>query len=221
MRVAFVGAGNLSVMTARNLLEHGHEVVIIEQDKARIDELSSTLDCGYLHGDGSRPAVLRQADPEHTDVLFCLTGNDQINIIASLVGRSLGFSRVVTKVDDPELELICTELGLGHTIVPTRTISRFLTDMVGGRDILELSTMIKGEARVFSFVAGKDDEGPVSELKMPDSARVICYYREGKFTLADGESKLKEGDEAVVLTHSKNLSELKERWAPKVENAGS
>jgi trk system potassium uptake protein TrkA len=219
MRVAFVGAGNLSVMTARNLLDHGHEVVIIEQDKGRIDELSDTMDCGFLHGDGSRPAVLRQADPEHTDVLFCLTGNDQTNIIASLVGRSLGFSRVVTKVEDPELEHICTELGLGHIIVPTRTISRFLTDMVGGRDILELSTMIKDEARVFSFVAGSEDEGLVSELKLPEAARVVCYYRDGKFMLADGESKLKERDEVVVLTHSKNLPGLKERWAPKVDNA--
>lgn len=219
MRVAFVGAGNLSVMTARKLLEYGVEVIIIEENKERIDEMSDQLDCGFLHGDGSKPAVLRQVDPEHTDVLFCITGNDQINIIASLVGRSQGFRRVVTKVEDPELELICAELGLEHTIVPTRTISRFLTDMVWGRDILELSTMIKDAARFFSFVVSDKDEGIVSELELPESARAVCYYREGKFMLADADSKLRKGDEVVVLTHSKNLTKLKERWAPKVENA--
>ena len=93
MRVVFIGAGVLSVATARYLLKRGNEVVIIERDKSRIDELSQELDCGFLHGDGSKPALLREADPDHTHTLFCLTNSDQANIIASLVGRSLGFER--------------------------------------------------------------------------------------------------------------------------------
>jgi trk system potassium uptake protein TrkA len=212
MRIAFIGAGRLSVMTAQSLIGYGHEVIIMERDKQKIDELSDTMDCGFLQGDGSRPAVLKEVGPEHTDYLFCLTENDQVNIIASLLGRSLGFSNVVTKIEDTELEHICTELGLDHTIIPTRTISRFLTDMVGGQDILELSIMIKGDARVFSFVTREEDEGEVAGLQLPETARVICYYREGKFNLADEKSKLKKGDEVVVLTHRENLDKLKERW---------
>jgi trk system potassium uptake protein TrkA len=103
-------------------------VVIIEQDKERIDALTEEIDCGFLHGDGSKPAILREADPEGTQVLFALTGNDQANILASLVGRSLGFKRVVTKIEDPELEHICKELGLEDVIVPSRTIGRFLAE---------------------------------------------------------------------------------------------
>jgi len=215
MRVVFVGASKRTVLTVRNLLERKHEVVIIEIDKQKIDELSHELDCGFLHGDGSRPDLLREVGPEHTDLLLCLTNNDQTNIIASLVARSLGFKRVITKIEYPEYEHICTELGLENTIIPTRTISRFLIDMIAGRDILELSTMIKGEARFFSFIAREEDEGEVNELKLPGTARVICYYREGKFILADEKTKLKKGDEAIVLTHSDNLPALRERWAPK------
>ncbi|HAF56227.1 MAG TPA: potassium transporter, partial [Thauera sp.] len=55
MRAVFVGAGALSVTTARRLLERGHEVVVIDRDKARIEALSAELDCGFLHGDGSTP----------------------------------------------------------------------------------------------------------------------------------------------------------------------
>lgn len=215
MRVAFVGASQLSVMTARVLLKRGHDVVIIEKDKARIDELSDELDCGFLHGDGSRPAILREVGPEETEILFCLTGNDHANIIASLVGRTMGFARVVTKIEYPELEHICTELGLTDTIIPTRTISRFLADMAAGLDILELSTMIKGEARFFSFVVGEDEEGPVEKLGLPDGARVVCSYRDGDFNFADPDTKLQKGDEAVVLTRSRNLAALRERFAPK------
>ena len=134
--------------------------------------MSDTLDAGFLHGDGTKPAVLREIDPDGTDFLFCLTGNDQTNIIASLVGRSLGFARVVTKVDDEELEHICIELGLTDTIIPDLTIGRYLADIVEGQDIMELALMIKGDARIFSFVAGADDEGPISALGLPELAQV-------------------------------------------------
>jgi len=128
MRAVFIGAGSLAVVTAKLIRERGEEVVIIEQDKERIDALADELDCGFLHGDGSKPAMLREANPEGTDVLFALTGNDQANILASLVGRSLGFKRVVTKIDDYEFEHICKELGLEDVIVPTRTVGRFLAE---------------------------------------------------------------------------------------------
>jgi trk system potassium uptake protein TrkA len=128
MRAVFIGAGSLAVVTAKLIRERGEEVVIIEQDKERIDALSEEVDCGFLHGDGSKPAMLREADPEHTDVLFALTGNDQANILASLVGRSLGFKRVVTKIEDYEFEHICKELGLEDVIVPSRTVGRYLAE---------------------------------------------------------------------------------------------
>ena len=152
MRAVFIGTSGITLMAARILLRRGHEVVIIERDRERIEALAGELDCGYIHGDGSKPALLREADPDGTDFLFCLTGNDQSNIIASLVGRSLGYRRVVTRVEDPEFEHICLELGLEDTIVPARTIGRYLADMFAGHDMLELSAMLKDEARVFAFV---------------------------------------------------------------------
>lgn len=220
MRIAFVGAGDLSVMTAKTLIERGNEVIIIERDKGRVDELSDKLDCGFINGDGSKPAILKEAGPENTDMLFCLTGNDQVNIIASLVGRSMGFSRVVTKIGDTELEHICTELGLTDTIIPTRTISRFLADMAAGRDIFEISTMLRGEARVFSFVAREEQGVKISELDLPKAARIICFYRDDEFHLGGGEEKLQKGDEVVVLTRSDSLEELRERFAPKSRTKG-
>jgi trk system potassium uptake protein TrkA len=212
MRIVFVGADKLAVTTSRSLIKHGHEVVIIETDKQRIEELSDELDCGFLHGDGSKPAVLREAGPELTDILFCLTGSDQTNIIASLVGRSLGFKKVVTKIEEEELEHICHELDLGNIIIPTRTISRYLVDMVEGKDILEMSTMIKGEARFFSFIADEQDEREIGLLNLPKTSSVICYYRDNQFFLAHDNSKLKKGDEVIVLTHSENLPDLMKKW---------
>jgi len=164
MRTAFVGADEIAIETAHALVKNGHEVIIIEIDKARIEELSPEIDCSFLHGDGTRPDVLREVNPEQTDILFCLTDSDQANVIASLVGRSLGFKRVVTSIREKQFEGICRELGLKDTIVPYRTISRYLEDMVGGSENVELSTVLKGEARFFTFVAGAEEAVTVDAL---------------------------------------------------------
>jgi trk/ktr system potassium uptake protein len=218
MRVVFVGASKLTVLTARYLTERGYEVVIIEQDRSRIEALSDQLDCSFLRGDGANPEVLREAAPDQTDVLFCMTDDDKDNLVASLVARSLKFRRVITRIHDPEFEPICHELGLEHTIVPERTVSRYLADMVRGLDVMELSTMIRDDARMFSFTAGEADAGAIAALELPEDARVICYYREGKFSLVDTDSKLRAADEVVILTHAHNLEALRERWQPHQAN---
>ncbi|PLW81463.1 potassium transporter [Kineobactrum sediminis] len=212
MRAVFVGAGSLAVMTARHLLKRGHDVVMIECNKNRIEELAEELDCGFLHGDGSKPALLREADPEQTDFLFCFTENDQTNILASLAGRSLGYDRVVPKIDDPEFEHLCIELGLEDVIIPARTSGRYLADMVEGNDHLEIIALVKNEARVFSFVVREGDDKPINELDLPEESRVVLFYRDDNFVLPEPDSKLKRGDEVILITHHRNIKSLRERW---------
>jgi trk system potassium uptake protein TrkA len=212
MRAVFLGGGSLAVTTARALLNRGYEVVMIELDKQVIDTLSEELDCGFIHGDGSRPAILREANPRDSAVLYCLSNSDQTNIIASLVGRSLGFERVVTKIDDPELEHICIELGLEDTIIPSRAIGIHLADLFEGRDPMEFSTMLRDDARVFSFVAHDNDAVPFDALKLPERTRVICLYRDGEFLVPDDATRLRADDEVVLITHRDNLPILNERF---------
>lgn len=214
MRVVIVGAGSLGARTARLLVQRGYEVVVIESDTEVAQSLSESLDCGVIHGDGTRPAVLGEADPSHADALLALTGNAQTNLIASLIGRSVGFARVITRIDDEEFEHAAIELGLVDTIIPARTIGRYLADIVEGHDILELSGAIKGDARVFLFAARPEDEGTVAELELPAGARVSHLYRDGALVLGAAELRLRKGDEVVIVTHRKHLEYLRSRWVP-------
>ena len=213
MRIVFVGGGEITAGTARILIDRGYEVIIVEQRQERIEELSESLDCSFLHGDGSKPHILKEAGPSQTDVLLCLTDVDQINLIVSLVGRSLGFKRVVTSIQDAEFEPICRELGLEDTIVPARTISRYLADMVSGTRIMELSSVMKGEGRFFSFTAGKEDALPANRLDLPREAKVICLYRDEEFIIAEAATRVHAGDEVIIITHSRNLPVLEKRWS--------
>jgi trk system potassium uptake protein TrkA len=220
MRVVFVGASRLGINTARLLLKAGHDVVIIESDADNAEMLSSELGCGVIHGDGSKPVIQRESDPHASDFLFCLTSNDQTNIIASLIGRSLGFRNVVTRIDDPEFEHICIELGLENTIIPSRAISRQLCALVEGETPLSISALIKHDAALFSFVVPPEDAVEVGALGLPADCRLILVYRGEKFMIADDSTELKAGDEAIVLCHRSSLPELHERWIEVDEGSG-
>ena len=129
MRLAFLGATALAAMTAEHLIAEGHKIVIIERDGDRIAELSERLDCAFLHGDGSKPDLIKEADPANIDIFYCVTNHDQTNIIAGLIATSLGVPRVVVIIEDEDFLPICEELGLKHTIIPVRTISRHLAGL--------------------------------------------------------------------------------------------
>lgn len=222
MKAIFVGASSTAVMTAQVLLKRNHEVVIVEREKAKLDALGNELDCGFLHGDGSKPDLLRETNPGKDDVLYCLTGEDQTNIIASLVGRSLGFEKVVTKIQDPSYEHICIELGLDSTIIPSRTIGRHLADMFEGRDPFELSTIFRHDASTFSFVAKEDQVGPMSELSLPKPSRIMCLYRNEQLIIPGEDEQVEFDDEVMIITHRNNVDALHEQFGPPVdEEAGA
>jgi len=213
MKLVFLGASSLTVSTARMLIRQNHDVVIIEKDKERIDSLQDELDCGFVHGDGTRPDILREVMPREADVLFCLTDNDQNNILASLVGRSLGFTRVITQIGNSAYEPICLELGLTETIIPDRAIALTLTDLVAGQTTPELTSAIKGDARLYSFLLPDDaKEVRVRDMDLPGQVRMVCAYRGEELILPYGDTVLKPKDQIVLITHEKQLPKLQEKW---------
>jgi len=212
MRIVFVGAGSTALASARQLIQKGHDVIIIERDKARIEELSAELDCGFIHGDGTRPDILREADTAAIDVLLCLTSMDQNNILGSLVGKVEKIPHIITKLEDTQFEKVAIALGLDNIVLPSQAVARHIVDIIEAHDTLETSPVIKGDARIFSFIATDEHVGPVSGLELPAQARAICLYRGGKMTFVDEATKLRAGDEVVVMAHSDVATELHKRF---------
>jgi trk system potassium uptake protein TrkA len=211
MRIAFIGATPITVMAARRLLADDHEVVIVDSDEERLEMLAEEIDCGLVHGDGSHPAVLKDLSPEHTDILVCFTDSDQTNIIASLVGKSLKFVRVITQIEDPVFQHVCAELGLQEVICSARQVAEGLRDMILGYDT-DLSLMLEAGLRVATFHVGATDAGPLEELELPKDTRVIALIRDDVAKITEADTKIEADDFIVVLTHEDALEELEERF---------
>jgi len=213
MRIVLVGASALTVATARVLLDRKHDVVIIDKEQARLDELEEELDCGLMRGEGSRPSVLKEAGPESTDALLCLGEDDESNIIASLVGVELGFASVVTKIEDPEYQAICRHLGLTNIIVPDLEVGRSIGDMVEGEEKTSLSVRLKGDLRFFTFIAGKEQAVRCDQLDLPEHARVVAITSDERSAVGEPDTKINEGDEVVLIIDAKDAARLRKQFA--------
>src|SRR6056297_1223442 len=101
MRIVIVGASALGEAAARKLIDGEHDVVMVDPDRRRLEEMAESHDLGVIHGDGTLPSVLREAGGENFDALLALTESDEANILCAMVGRSVGYEKVVPKIVNP------------------------------------------------------------------------------------------------------------------------
>ncbi len=99
-------------------MDKGYEVVVIGKDQDVIEQLGEDYDCSFYCGDGAKPSVLDDVDTANTDLLLCLSDNDTSNVLASMVAKPMGFSRVLSLLHDKYLLPICEQLKLDNIILP-------------------------------------------------------------------------------------------------------
>lgn len=213
MRVVFYGLCDLTLKTVEKFIEEGHEVIIIDPDKEKTEEASETLDCGFLLGEASSPSILKEVNPENTDFFFALSGSGQNNIVACLVARSLGIKRTILKIEDPDYENVCEELGLREVIMPSQITSQYLFDLIFNDNLLELFNFMKDKAILYKVVVSEEEEGDVSKLKLSSAVRVICYFKKGQFYHFEEDVEFQKGDEIILLTDHSHIKELTSRWS--------
>jgi trk system potassium uptake protein TrkA len=214
MRIVFIGATGQVVESARSLLANGHEVVIVDAGEERLKALEEMgLDCGLVHGDGSRPAVLTELGPGNTDFLFCMTGSDQDNILAALAGKRLGFDRVVAMIEDSDFGGLCAELGLEDVLIPSQETANAVADRVAGIESVDLAPLMKTGIRFFSFAERESEEGTVADLRLPDGARALAVTREREAELAGDETRIREHDTVYLVCSQDQVKQLRERFS--------
>ena len=103
MRVAIAGAGNVGTYIAGDLREAGHEVILIELDVDLVARLKSTLDVTWIAADACEVSNLQRAGIETVDVMVAATGDDEDNLVVSLLAKQeFAVPRVVARVNNPK-----------------------------------------------------------------------------------------------------------------------
>jgi trk system potassium uptake protein TrkA len=139
LRVIVAGMGRVGYYAARTLTEQGHELIVIEEDGERCDEINDEYMATVIEGDTTRPSVLRQTNPEKADAIAALTNDTPANLAACMTAQKMNPDiRTVMRVD--------TELGdeyrdiVDEVIFPERISAKAAANSVVGEDIRTLES---------------------------------------------------------------------------------
>ena len=192
--VMVVGGGRIAYYLARQLIETGIHVKIIEKDEKRCNQLFDLLPkATILHGDGTDHELLSEEGLDKTDALIALTGIDEENIILSMYANSLNVDKVVTKVNNARLAEMLAPMGIESVISPK--------EIAANRIISYVRAMTN--ATIYQFM-----QMFLKDMPIKDDVLVGAIIRGGACIIPGGDDVIKAHDSVIVVTTMNGLHEL-------------
>lgn len=214
MRVAIAGAGNVGRAIARELLDNGHQVLLIDRDPKAL-KLESVPDAEWLLADACEVTSLDNAKLNTCHVLIAATGDDKVNLVASLLGKTeYGVPRVVARVNHPKNEwLFDASWGVDVAVSTPRIISALVEEAVSVGDVVRLFSFKRGEANLVEITLPDDSlcvGKTVEEVPLPENSTLAAIVRDGRVISAKSHDVFSSGDELLFVASSAAEAQLKQ-----------
>lgn len=213
MRVAIAGAGNVGRAIARELLDNGHQVLLIDKDPKAL-KLESVPEAEWLMADACEISSLDNAKLNLCQVLIAATGDDKVNLVASLLGKTeYGVPRVVARVNHPKNEwLFDAAWGVDVAVSTPRIISALVEEAVSVGDVVRLFSFQNGQANLVELTLPDDSScvgKTVEEVPLPEQSVLSAIVRDGRVIAAKPHDVFSAGDELLFIASAKAESEIK------------
>jgi trk system potassium uptake protein TrkA len=213
MRIAIAGAGNVGRAIARELLENGHQVLLIDKDPKAL-KMDSVQAAEWLLADACEITALDQAKLDGCQVLVASTGDDKVNLVTSLIGKTeYGVPRVVARVNHPKNEwMFDSSWGVDVAVSTPRIIAALVEEAVSVGDVVRLFSFRQGEANLVEITlpdtaacCGKT----VGEVALPEDASLAAIIRDGHVIKPKDHDVFALGDELLFVASVKAEEKLK------------
>jgi trk system potassium uptake protein len=212
MRVAIAGAGAVGRSIASELLDNGHEVLLIDNDPKAI-AIESVPRAEWLLADACEISSLDDAALYRCNVVIAATGDDKVNLVLALLAKTeYGVPRVVARVNDPSNEWLYNESwGVDVAVSTPRLMSALVEEAVSVGDLVRLMTFGRSEASLVELTmpSGAPLIGHrVGEIEWPADTALVAILREGRVLVPHPDDPLQAGDEMFFVTSEDVEDEL-------------
>ena len=203
MRVTIAGAGSVGRSVARELLDNGHDVLLIDKDPTKVDP--GRIDgAQWLLADACEVENLQNAKLEEYEVVVGATGDDKVNLVVSLLAKTeFSVRRVVARINHPSNEWLFTDAwGVDVAVSTPRVLAALVEEAVEVGDIVRLFTFRQGQANLVEVTLppGAPCAGlPVRELALPRDAALVAIVRGPRVITPTPEEPLEPGDELLFV----------------------
>jgi trk system potassium uptake protein TrkA len=205
MKVAIAGAGAVGTFVATDLREANHDVLIIEENQDLVARLRQTEDFEWVVGDACEVSVLQEAGIADVDVMVAATGEDQVNLVISLLAKQeFAVPRVVARINEPRNKWLFNETwGVDVSVSTPHLLTALIEEAVSVGSLVRLLEFEGGEAQLIEVTLADESparDRPLSELGVPRDATIVAVVRGGHVVVPRGDTVLQAGDEVLALT---------------------
>jgi trk system potassium uptake protein TrkA len=224
MRVAIAGAGNVGLFIANDLADGGHDVLLIEQDPTVVKRAAPTLSgprpgnegrVEWRTADACEVSSLREAELEKVDVVVAATGDDEDNLVISLLAKQeFAVPRVVARVNHPKNEWLFNETwGVDVAVSTPHLILALTEEALSVGSLVRLLQLERGRARLVEVTLAPDSPvigKVIRELDVPRDATFVAVVREDHVVVPRGDTGFQEGDEVLALVTPDSEDEVRQ-----------
>jgi trk system potassium uptake protein TrkA len=218
MRVAIAGAGAVGRSVARELIDNGHQVLLIDKDPKSIKP-DRVPEAEWLLADCCELSSLEEARMDSCDVVISATGDDKANLVTTLLAKTeFAVPRTVARVNHPNNEWLFTEAwGVDVNVSTPRIMSALVEEAVSIGDLVRLFTFRQSDVNLVELTLPEDSPyvgKPAGEIPWPPDTSLVTILRDNRVYRPEDEQPIESGDELLFVSSPEAESALQALLAP-------
>ena len=223
MRVAIAGAGAVGRSIAGELLENGHEVLLIDHSAKSI-KADSLPGAEWLLADACEISSLDEAALHRCNVVIAATGDDKVNLVVSLLAKTeYGVPRVVARVNNPKNEWLFNESwGVDVAVSTPRLMSALVEEAVSVGDLVRLLRFSHGDANLVELTLPPESAlagTRVGDVEWPQDTSLVTIIRGTRVLAPSQDDSLEAGDELLFVAAQAREEQLEDLLSVRREEA--
>lgn len=217
MRIAIAGAGNVGRSIASELLDNGHDIMIIERNLAQM-RAQLVPGARWVLADACELSSLAEANLHTYDVMVAATGDDKANLVTSLLAKTeFAVGRVVARVNRAENEWLFTRAwGVDVAVSKPRLLAALVEEAVTVGELVRLMTLRRGEANLVEITLSAETSHAgraVGDLTLPRDVALVALVRGARVISPQPDEGVEPGDELLFLCRPEAEDELHELFS--------
>ena len=210
-QVTIIGDGSVGLMLAKNLEKANYKIKIIENDYKRCEELSEELkNTLIINGDGANFALLEEERLDESDVVVCVTNNDERNLLCSLLAKQMGVAKVITRVSKNANAGLFEKVGIDVAISENGAAIDDIENHLIKTDIEILATVERGQGEVLEIcVPFNFKNDMIMNLSLPCKAIIAIIQRRNRIIIPRGTTQIMPFDNLIIFTTKENSNAVK------------
>ena len=213
MYIIVVGGGKVGYYLTKTLLVEGHEVLLIERNRQKVEVFSERLGAVVLAGDGAEAATLSEAGAQRADVVIAVTGEDEDNLVVCQMSKvKFHVPRAIARVNNPRNETLFQRLGIDVTVSQTEHILKLIEQKIPEKSFVHLLNLRHDELTIVEARVTEDSQVAhkrVSEAQFPVNCVIAAIIRGPDPVMALPSTEILPGDELIIVTHTHQEDELR------------